>query len=549
MKRKKPQSTDTHLYDRRALQYLKAVLPEHWKYVSVEDEDSQIEYGQDHIVQLTDKDNQIDGAEFRVQNKGTQRKITGRGISIPIAVSTLNYLRDLPLPVLLHFYHIPTKTGYWAWLDDLFSQGNPAEWQNRNKVSICIPITNVLNAQAVEQIRQRVLSLCRLQALVKHAQSQTLNDPHYNWDLRFSGNGIVITQEPKHSDAPPIKLDLNISSELRALLIEAWETGVTIRLNGLLPIQGLPDWVKQIFEGQELEFFRNPPNRVIYNQFRFYTNIEDIDPFYDTGAIEMHFKQLGSKVSQVEGLGPDGTTVFGVIVDIRNEQQIGDLHKIGGGVYIVPEQSVRDAARLDECYSFIECLLNAKKILLQNPLTDFAIPLRLNADIEAPDERNRTKRLVRALATIQRRLGIVIPVPETLDEIQLRNAEFVALVLQTGRSPYLLLSKNQSSPQPNDLHLLIKIETDDDVQQILTDISTQNEYHTLSGVPEFQVELLGHQIKLGPTQHVMKLITCLNADDLRLELRATHVFGKTLEVFWEADWETSYTIFPEYSRD
>ncbi len=52
MKRKKPQSADSHLYDKRALTYLKSVLPEHWKYIPVGDEDSQIEYGQDRIVQL-----------------------------------------------------------------------------------------------------------------------------------------------------------------------------------------------------------------------------------------------------------------------------------------------------------------------------------------------------------------------------------------------------------------------------------------------------------------------------------------------------------------
>ncbi len=549
MHRKKPQSIDSHLYDRRVLSYLKSVLPEHWKYVPVGDEDNQIEYGQDRIVQLTDKDNQIDGAEFRVQNKGTRRKITKRGVSVGIAVSTLNYLRDLPLPVLLHFYHIPTETGYWMWLDDLFSQSNPAEWQKYDKVSICIPTANVMDAKAVEQIEQRVLALCRLQALVKHAHSQTLNDPHYSWDLKFCGNGIVITQEPKHPDAPPMMLDLNISSELRGLLVEAWETGITVRLNGLLPIQGVPDWVKQIFEGEEIEFFRTPPNRVVYNQFRFYKHAGDSDPFYDTGPIEMRFRRLGSKVSQVEGVGPDGITVFGVTVDIRDVQRIGDLFKIGGGVYVIPDQSVTDVVLLDECYSFIENLMSAEKILFYSPLNGMTIPLHFNIDREEPDERRIFRDLVRALAIIQRELDAAMPIPKVFSEAQFRDAEFIISVIQTGRSPFLLLSKNLDSPHPDRLHLLVKIETEDDIQQVLRDISTENEYHTLPGVPEFQVEVLDRQLQLGPTEHVMKLIRCLNADDLRPELTAIDAFGKTFDLFWEVDWEMSYTKFPKFSKD
>ncbi len=550
MKRKKPQSADSHLYDKRALTYLKSVLPEHWKYIPVGDEDSQIEYGQDRIVQLTDEANQLDGAEFRVQNKGTKRKITKNGLSIRMAVSTLNYLRDLPLPVLLHFYHDPTHIGYWMWLDDLFSQSNAAEWQKGEEVLVHIPSANVLNIEASEQIRQRVLSLCRLQALIKHAQSETLNDRDYFWELEFRGDGFTINQRPKHPEAPPMLIDPNLSEELRSLIETAWETGITVRLNGTVPLQGVPDWVKQIFEGKEMEFFRTPPERVIYNQFRFYKHAKDKKPFYDTGPIEMRFMQQGSKVSRVEGIGSDGVTIFGMAVDLRNTEQIGKRFKVGGGVYLMPNTSVTDAVRLDECFSFIENLMSAEKILFHDPLKHMTIPLEHSSgDFGVPVEQQMFRDMVHALAIIQRELGLAIPVPKTWDEIQFRNARFVAHVLQTGKSPFLLLDWSGDGPRPDHLQLLATVANDDDIQHVLADTSIVNEQRTLPGAPEFVLEVLEHQIRLGPTEQVMKVMRCLNADDLRQKLTTSDVFGKTLDVFWEVNWDESYTKFPNFSKD
>jgi hypothetical protein len=146
-------------------------------------------------------------------------------------------------------------------------------------------------------------------------------------------------------------------------------------------------------------------------------------------------------------------------------------------------------------------------------------------------------------------LNITIPVSEDFDETNFRNAKFVAYVLQTGKSPSLLLSWSGNEPQPAHLSLVAKIENESDIQNVLADTSVANEERTIPAAPEFIVEVLGQKIQLGPIEQVLKVIKCLNADDLRQQLAAPDVSGKALDVYWEIDWAESYTGFSNFPKD
>jgi hypothetical protein len=92
----------------------------------------------------------------------------------------------------------------------------------------------------------------------------------------------------------------------------------------------------------------------------------------------------------------------------------------------------------------------------------------------------------------------------------------------------------------------IKLETDEDIQKVLAETSIANGEYVIPGASKFSAEILGHKIELGPTEHVMSVIRCINADELRQKLAASDILGETLDVMWEVNWKTCYSRFPQF---
>ena len=101
MSKKLPESPPSHSNDGDAKQNLRSVFPRDWKISKADDLVSGIEYGIDWIIHLVDKSNSVTGAMFAIQSKATSKPIKGRRIGMKIKVSTLNYLHDASLLVIL----------------------------------------------------------------------------------------------------------------------------------------------------------------------------------------------------------------------------------------------------------------------------------------------------------------------------------------------------------------------------------------------------------------------------------------------------------------
>src|SRR5690606_21524674 len=135
MKKKMPQSHPTHVYDKRARRNLEDVFPEHWKLNKTDDFHSGIEYGDDWLCEITGHQNELTADRFYIQSKATDKRL-GKGarrLGMPLKVSTLNRLHRLNLPVMLHYYHIPSDTGYWMWLDEFYVREYRQEWEQRDR--------------------------------------------------------------------------------------------------------------------------------------------------------------------------------------------------------------------------------------------------------------------------------------------------------------------------------------------------------------------------------------------------------------------------------
>jgi len=89
-------------------------LPSRWVF-----REANPDYGIDGQIEVFDKNNAATGLMFLVQLKGTDDPDVNDALSIQFRLNTLKYYRKLDLPVMIVFFHAPTKKFFWKWAHEV----------------------------------------------------------------------------------------------------------------------------------------------------------------------------------------------------------------------------------------------------------------------------------------------------------------------------------------------------------------------------------------------------------------------------------------------
>lgn len=161
------------------------------------------DYGADFDIELVTDDENVSGFKFAIQAKSTtiyDKVFDGKYVSYKVETSRIGYLtRRTPGMGLFVLYEEDTENCYYDYVENIVDriiQEKPNDkWKQQEKVSIHIPINNVLNKQHVSKIHEVMLNRKKNHNIMMahHAES-------YNLPVLFTVN------DSEH-------LELNLSSE------------------------------------------------------------------------------------------------------------------------------------------------------------------------------------------------------------------------------------------------------------------------------------------------------------------------------------------------
>jgi hypothetical protein len=528
MPRKMPKSSDSHIYDREAISHLERLLPKHWKMMPMRDMYSGIEYGEDLLIKITDESNRLTGAEFCVQNKATGKKLGKRRIGFPIEVTTLNYLSSLSRPVLLHFYHKPSNTGYWSWLDE----HDATEWQGKKEVTLSISLKNVLDSQAVKSIEEYVLRHHYMHSLMDGAARSSRTDPNFDWIFAQEGKDITISAKPKHDQAHTlIRLAQNAGTETYQKLKEAVEKGESIHIPAnQLHFDGLPTWLEVLFNRGDWDVLMIPdiPDERLILKWVFLDSNDT--PLFNTGFFQLKLTKEGTLFRRWEAEAPGIPIVYSIDVDYPSETL---------SVSLTGKLPIQDPIQYSAYMEIFATLQQATKITITTHqehsfTTELGEPLvpAFSREDEA------TRRLASALATIATKLKVSIPVPDGFTGKELSMAEALAKILRTGISTEPI--------QLSDEAYLYTKTTVGDLKHLSPSPCLDDHIDVRIPGPSRFADLFGYRLELGPTE-LEFLNSRLRDKDTACQRIETDDLTTEITIILDIDHENSRTRFLNWS--
>jgi tetratricopeptide (TPR) repeat protein len=105
-----PRRPRAHQLNREAVEAFRRVLPPSWVPRTIEPD-----YGIDEQVEIFDPNGVATGRSFLVQLKGTDEALLPNALRVRLKSSTVSYLREQDLPVLIVRYHAPTSMLFAKW--------------------------------------------------------------------------------------------------------------------------------------------------------------------------------------------------------------------------------------------------------------------------------------------------------------------------------------------------------------------------------------------------------------------------------------------------
>ncbi|HYW19262.1 MAG TPA: DUF4365 domain-containing protein [Nodularia sp. (in: cyanobacteria)] len=133
---KLPKRTKSQRIGANAADFLSSVFTEFCNVIPVHQER---DFGIDFICEIMQGEHPT-GKLFYIQCKGQEEaKVTGNAITVPIAVTTLNYWLLLPHPTFLIVVDCENSILYWSFPQDFLGSLNK-KWQEQKTVSIPVSI-------------------------------------------------------------------------------------------------------------------------------------------------------------------------------------------------------------------------------------------------------------------------------------------------------------------------------------------------------------------------------------------------------------------------
>lgn len=430
MSKKKPKSHPSHSNDGDAKQNLRSIFPKEWKISKADDIDSGIEYGIDWIIHLVDESDSVTGAMFAVQSKATKTKIKGRRIGMKMKVSTLNYLHDASLLVMLHYYHQPSDTGYWMWLDEYYQENYRQEWEQKDKVQVYIPTQNVLDQNSVIEIVKRVSWQQRKQILMRNADLASRKDEHYRFEFRSDHKRYGFSVFPKHPNAhqeSPINFAFTFTDLDK--FKGAIETGNKVELEG--KITRFPKqlgWFQDLDVGRQwmLTLIPRTPNREVPLRIEFCDENDNL--LFLSPYVLMKLIKQGTIISELEGIPNDQPIKYVISTN-------AELRKLSFNISLILEWENASATYIrhwidiwnqishNATYFVLRDLHNPEKELVRQSIGN-VLPEYPIDEIE--------RRYLDAIVTIEEKLNVQNPLPNMISDELLTHVELIARILVDG---------------------------------------------------------------------------------------------------------------------
>ena len=430
---KKPKKTPEHEHDDIAYRNLKDVFG-NWNIERGGAEKSGIEYGKDWRVEIVRDDGEVTGFEFWIQSKVLRGKkaLTKNDIGDSIKVTTLNYLYDLPTPVLLHLYHKPTKTAYFIWLKPWYVEATrrftSEEWEKTKKARVNVPRTNVFNSQALEHIRNEIELFYFRQGIHNTANIINETSKDYFIEATYYGEQAAIIINPLHEGA--IAALAPLDEKAARSLERAEQTGLPTPLSGKFGLANVPRLLlgnPNSMSMMLISNFEDTPHFPLRIQFLTEAGeyvhqdyVEDIAPV-----------QNGTHIKSWEGKAYRGFLIYKLTIIFVPERR--------NLFHFEYDITQTNPLVLNQYYSLIEELARAKQCRLVDPRVDRIVG-EDNFDVARDFNSGSTeiRRMAKALATIAIRAKLLINMPKEFDDDDLLTAEGIARILETGQDQQLI---------------------------------------------------------------------------------------------------------------
>ncbi|MCB9773180.1 MAG: DUF4365 domain-containing protein [Nitrospiraceae bacterium] len=144
-----PNRPRTHVVATTSLNSFKAQSPQEWII-----EESQYDYGWDLNIEIPEGES-VTGLGLFVQLKGSDKPDyinKNQDISLPLEVTTVNYLLAKPLPTMVALCDTKRNSFpvYWVWIKEEIKriETTTPNWQDQQTVSLRIPVSQRLSGQA-----------------------------------------------------------------------------------------------------------------------------------------------------------------------------------------------------------------------------------------------------------------------------------------------------------------------------------------------------------------------------------------------------------------
>lgn len=515
-------STLHHDRDGLAIKALLKTLPTWWLYKNPANIFGGKEYSEDLIIEIVNNDpsRTVSGIEFGVQNK-TNVKVRKNHVSTKLSISDIYRLRELQRPFLIHAYHIESDTSYWCWLSDWYEKNHRrverlGRKQMKREISVEIPKRNVLDAKAVEQIRQHVTREHRKQKLrILSVEAGKLHAGDYNITVQENLSGMSTIIAPLHSDA---LFELRpLDEHSNAAFAYALETGEGVQIDGKVAIANVPESIRGLMDAvltdSALQALLLPS---VLEPKEQPLKIELLDgssnAVFKSSFVLLQLAARGTKSERWAGLDTARKVEHGLVFDHSENSMSYSLGFVDSTA--VPEI-------LRERFELLARLQAVKRIRLTDLQTEQCVIHDLEAKPKQPPE--LVVRMVNALSDINEALNADLQLPKQFSSRDLVRAEVIAVALRTGAikiNPEGLLSRDQVLVSGDPAHIA------------RTNLAHYLEHGSLNisligTTEEFSVDLIGTVLDLGPASYYLENVKISNPNELKHELAQPNIDDDT----------------------
>jgi hypothetical protein len=530
-----PTSADSHNNPKRARRNLENMLPEHWKMEPVHDEASNMEYGDDWIVKVTNKANKVFGAAFYIQSKVKSEKRVGRRIGIRLKPSTLNYLHNLMLPVLLHCYNPDNNTGYWLWLSDYSKQEDVIEWKGKKPVTVYIPTKNVLDGGSAEQILRHVSVIHRHHMLQKNAKIKSRTDQNFSYEF-IERQGVVgvgvYAKHPRAIEEHPISVTFDLPPEDQHAYEKAQEMGDSFRGEAEVTFNGIPSWLLDSQNPVKMNLEIYPLVPVRKSNLRITYLDRDGHPLFKTNRVELELEKQGTKYQRWQGKPQSQPIIYTVIFDALTPQTALNFKY---------DLDSRSATALNWYINLLDtlqatCTVSIENLDLDKPpymLSDYK--LRIG---NLPDDALR--KYASALATLSTMLQVELLMPNSFEYDDLVMAESVVELLETGVSNQLTVLSEELRNSEHGACLVVVMNRNY-VEKLFQELADEGYLEIPMPIAD-KMKFLGTEIRIGSSQYICYCTDILNRDEALKALESPEQSddATTVQIVFALDDNKSY---------